>query len=478
LLFLKTSSARVALVLLALGCSTPPPCSDCGGVCVDLLSDSANCGTCGQACAAGQRCEQGRCAATCSGLMCGGTCVDANNDPNNCGACGAVCESQHAQAACVGGQCNHAACEAGWFDCDRDPRNGCETLGANCVTSVCPATIPGQSQNCSFRGISDDGTRVLFTSFDSLFPDDPPFTDDLFLFETQTGSLEWLTRPGDAGVLAQNITAAAISGDGTRVAFTVYGDLVAADDNNQPDLYLLDLTTGILTYAPKPRDAGDLSAPLEISISRTGRYLASYVQGGEVGAGMVWSDLATQASILVPVAIPGVALSGDGLTAAAIASPDGGIPLPWVLDTRDGGFRPFLAPDAGDFQPGEFSFNSMAFDYAGQNFAVAFGPNFGPNQIWVGNPLGRLPLGDAGTYFAAAATPSLSSDGRLIAVNEPIDVQAGQWQCSVIDRTTGEHLGLSLQPGFCLPQLSGDGRTLVITESNFGSIVLLRVNRP
>src|SRR6516225_6845170 len=75
------------LALLALACTTPPPCSDCGGVCVDLQSDSANCGACGQSCGAGQRCEQGRCAATCAGLMCDGTCVDAMNDPNNCGAC-------------------------------------------------------------------------------------------------------------------------------------------------------------------------------------------------------------------------------------------------------------------------------------------------------------------------------------------------------------------------------------------------------
>lgn len=38
-----------------------PPLTDCSGTCVDLQTDEANCGTCGNACALGQTCQAGTC---------------------------------------------------------------------------------------------------------------------------------------------------------------------------------------------------------------------------------------------------------------------------------------------------------------------------------------------------------------------------------------------------------------------------------
>ena len=38
----------------------------CGGACVDPGQDPANCGACGTACAAGQVCDVGECATSCS----------------------------------------------------------------------------------------------------------------------------------------------------------------------------------------------------------------------------------------------------------------------------------------------------------------------------------------------------------------------------------------------------------------------------
>jgi hypothetical protein len=74
----------------------------CNGACVDLGSDPNNCGACGNACPADQNCVAGTCvplttgpgaASPCrAGLTeCGGTCVDLGSDPAHCGACGNAC---------------------------------------------------------------------------------------------------------------------------------------------------------------------------------------------------------------------------------------------------------------------------------------------------------------------------------------------------------------------------------------------------
>jgi hypothetical protein len=67
-----------------------PAC--CGGVCRDLASDSANCGRCGSACAAGMTCASSACYG--GG---GGTCA----------AAGMMCT---ADAACCTGRCTNAMC--------------------------------------------------------------------------------------------------------------------------------------------------------------------------------------------------------------------------------------------------------------------------------------------------------------------------------------------------------------------------------
>lgn len=75
--------------------------SPCGGTCVNLSSDNANCGACGISCAGGQLCDQGFC---CGGtdVVCGDRCTDLQTDPDNCGVCGFQCI---VGLACVLGQC-------------------------------------------------------------------------------------------------------------------------------------------------------------------------------------------------------------------------------------------------------------------------------------------------------------------------------------------------------------------------------------
>lgn len=84
--------------------------SNCGGVCVSLDFDEENCGTCGNACDAGELCVGGSCTGLCDAplLTCGSACIDPRTDPNNCGACGTVCETEICRRGmCRGPQPGH-----------------------------------------------------------------------------------------------------------------------------------------------------------------------------------------------------------------------------------------------------------------------------------------------------------------------------------------------------------------------------------
>ena len=95
----------------------------CSGVCVSLVADTNNCGTCGTKCGANQTCSNGNCAnpppppppvdagtAADSGACdfgfdkCGpgGTCIDILFDNKNCNGCGIVCGGG---TTCTRGNC-------------------------------------------------------------------------------------------------------------------------------------------------------------------------------------------------------------------------------------------------------------------------------------------------------------------------------------------------------------------------------------
>jgi len=131
----------------------------CSGKCVDLTSNSYNCGSCGSACKSGYVCSSSKCSLTCqTGLTnCSGTCVNLTSDTYNCGACankclaGYVCTSSKCTLTCQTGLTN---CSGKCVDTNSDPQN-CGKCGSKCASGqVCYlgacATIckPGQT-NCS-----------------------------------------------------------------------------------------------------------------------------------------------------------------------------------------------------------------------------------------------------------------------------------------------------------------------------------------
>lgn len=78
--------------------------ASCGTACVNLAKDELNCGKCGKACAAGEKCVASACEIVCVAptTKCGTTCVNTNNDDKNCGACAMPCATSE---SCRAGAC-------------------------------------------------------------------------------------------------------------------------------------------------------------------------------------------------------------------------------------------------------------------------------------------------------------------------------------------------------------------------------------
>ena len=104
----------------------------CGAVCTDLAADPASCGSCGNACAPGQTCNEGKCDVLCVGgtLRCHGACIDPTSDPGNCGACDTVCPMD--KSLCAASTCSKT-CDKGQTKCEVD--GGADAGSAYCATT-------------------------------------------------------------------------------------------------------------------------------------------------------------------------------------------------------------------------------------------------------------------------------------------------------------------------------------------------------
>ncbi|MGH8327355.1 MAG: hypothetical protein ACRET2_11375 [Steroidobacteraceae bacterium] len=132
-------------------CKGPCPSGQtkCNGQCVDLESDTNNCGSCGNVCVSPSNCQNGQCQLVCEACgsghqspgmqvcVVGGAaqCVDTWTDPDNCGGCGNVCPDSvnGFRSLCNCGQCD--GCAGGVTSLRCCPSNTC--------AHACPS--PGES---------------------------------------------------------------------------------------------------------------------------------------------------------------------------------------------------------------------------------------------------------------------------------------------------------------------------------------------
>lgn len=128
----------------------------CGTRCTNVTVDELNCGTCGNACAAGATCLQAVCSCPSGTVVCGTTCSNPRSDPANCGTCGNVCGSgtQCAAGACAS-SCGEGltSCDGACVDTASDAQNcgSCGTAcgtGQTCQSGTCQCTAPSYACGC------------------------------------------------------------------------------------------------------------------------------------------------------------------------------------------------------------------------------------------------------------------------------------------------------------------------------------------
>jgi hypothetical protein len=131
---------------------------------VNLATDAANCGACGNRCP-----TPANASASCVGGACGGVCAPGFGDCNanlgdgcetntatsvtSCGGCGRACAPANAAGSCAAGVCGILRCNPGFGDCDGNPSNGCETdlntAVANCGRCGGACSLSNATAACS-----------------------------------------------------------------------------------------------------------------------------------------------------------------------------------------------------------------------------------------------------------------------------------------------------------------------------------------
>ena len=115
--------------------------------------------------------------------------------------------------------------------------------------------------------ISDDGTRLAFTSTRNLLGQNGDGNAELFLYDVATASLRQLTN-----TTGGNVRNSSISGDGRRIAFSTVSDPLGLNGDGNEEVFYYDLDGGLLTQATQT--SGSQLFNFETALSADGRTLA------------------------------------------------------------------------------------------------------------------------------------------------------------------------------------------------------------
>jgi hypothetical protein len=147
--------ALLGSALFMAGCAKPasgtgPTCTsgqlECSGTCINVQTDSQNCGACGKTCGSGSSCQSGACTCTSGFVSCGGSCVASNAQHcgSSCSACTGtdVCDSDGTCSS--GSKCSDGACSSNTNSADCGTCGNACTGGSTCVNGSCSCGTSSQ----------------------------------------------------------------------------------------------------------------------------------------------------------------------------------------------------------------------------------------------------------------------------------------------------------------------------------------------
>jgi Tol biopolymer transport system component len=154
-------------------------------------------------------------------------------------------------------------------------------------TLFAPFPAPVSTSETRDSAVSQDGRYVAFQSqADGLFDGDDDRVANVYVKDRVTGAVILASRASGAdGEPSHKFSySPSISDDGSRVAFTSESSLDPADTNTHTDVYVRDLTTGTTYLASR---AGNLGAVGDRSsshpvLSETGEYVAFESESGNL----------------------------------------------------------------------------------------------------------------------------------------------------------------------------------------------------
>src|SRR5580692_2129537 len=151
--------ALLGSALFMAGCAKPasgtgPTCTsgqlECSGTCINVQTDSQNCGACGKTCGSGSSCQSGACTCTSGFVSCGGSCVASNAQHcgSSCSACTGtdVCDSDGtcSSTCSSGSKCSDGACSSNTNSADCGTCGNACTGGSTCVNGSCSCGTSSQ----------------------------------------------------------------------------------------------------------------------------------------------------------------------------------------------------------------------------------------------------------------------------------------------------------------------------------------------
>jgi len=140
---------------------------------------------------------------------------------------------------------------------------------ANSFTQITHTTLGLQGN--VIPAISGDGTRIAFSSDRDLTGGNADANVELFLFDTTTNSFTQVTNT--TGISVGNAFPA-INNDGTRIAFQFAFDLTGANPDGNQEIFLFDTTTNSISQITNTITPGQFVGAQEPAINGDGTRIA------------------------------------------------------------------------------------------------------------------------------------------------------------------------------------------------------------